>query len=123
MDLGTTNLLLGILAAVSVLEAVALIVGGVAAYRLYTRTMRTVEEIEARHVAPLVSRVDAVMGKVDGVLVKVDSVLVDLKGMTERTPGQSRVSSLVTLASGAKQILGGLFNGRRSSGEAPGETA
>jgi hypothetical protein len=115
-NLDTTNLLLGILAAVSVLEAIALIVGGVMAYRLYARTLQTVQELEARHVAPLAVRAHALM-------TRIDSVMGDVKDVTERMPGQSRLSNLVTLASGAKQILGGLFNGRRSSGEAPGDAA
>lgn len=115
-NLDTTNLLLGILAAVSVLEAIALVVGGLMAYRLYARTLQTVHELEARHVAPLAAKAGALM-------TRIDSVLVDVKDVTERMPGQSRLGNLVTLASGAKQILGGLFNGRRSSGEAPGNAA
>ena len=39
-NLDTTNLLLGIMAAVSVLEALVLIGVGVMAYRLYTQAMR-----------------------------------------------------------------------------------
>lgn len=112
MNLDTTNLLLGIMAAVSVIEAIALVVGGILAYRMYTEAMRTIRELEARHVVPLVARANAVLEKAEG-------VLGDVKGVTERMPGQSRLGNLVTLASGAKQILGGIFNGRRSSGEAP----
>jgi len=118
-SLETTNLLLGILAAVSVLEALALIVGGILAYRFYSEAMRTLRELEARRAAPLVARVDALMTKVDGVLVDVSSVLADVKGATARMSGQTRVGALVTMMSGAKQVLGGIFNGRRSSGEAP----
>jgi hypothetical protein len=127
VDLETTNLLLGILAAVSVLEALVLIVGGVMAYRAYSAAMRTVHELEMRHVAPLAGRVDALMTKVDGVLVEVDGILVDVKEFTgrmgDRTRGQTRVGALVTVMNGARQVLGGFFNGRRSSGGAPEHAA
>lgn len=122
MNLDTTNLLLGIMAAVSVIEAIALVVGGVLLFRMYAEAMRTIRELESRHVMPLVARADALMTKAEGVLGDARGVLGDVKGVTERMPGQSRLGNLVTLASGAKQILGGIFNGRRSSGEAPGMT-
>jgi len=47
-NLDTTNLLLAIMAAVSVLEAILLIGLGVMAYRLYGHAMRTIREIAHR---------------------------------------------------------------------------
>ncbi|MBI4888041.1 MAG: hypothetical protein HY824_13180, partial [Acidobacteria bacterium] len=52
-DLATTNTLLGIMAAVSVLEALALIGLTVGAWLLYRRAMRTLAGIETRTSAVL----------------------------------------------------------------------
>ena len=76
-NLDTTNLFLGILAAVSVLQALVFIGMAVLAYRLYTRAMQTVAGIEERQIAPLVARVNTLMSTVDG-------ILGDVKGMTSR---------------------------------------
>jgi len=81
-SLDTTNLLLGILAVVSVLEAVLLVVIGVMVWRLYAHARRTIQEIEQRQIAPLVVRVNAVM-------TRVDDVLVDVKGITSRLAQQA----------------------------------
>ena len=58
-NLNTTNLLLGIMAAVSVLEALLLIAVGVMAFKLYRQTLETVREIEQRQVAPLAAKLRA----------------------------------------------------------------
>src|SRR5438093_10856255 len=76
-NLDTTNLLLGIMAVVSVLEALVLIGVGVMAYRLYAQTMQTVREIEARQLAPLAARLNALM-------TRVDAILGDVKEVTTR---------------------------------------
>jgi len=76
-NLDTTNLLLGIMAAVSVLEALVVLGVGVMAYRLYSQTMTTVRELEARQIAPLVARVNALM-------TRVDTILGDVKEVTAR---------------------------------------
>lgn len=61
MDLTTTNVLLGVMAAVSLLEAaamIALIGGGLLMYR---RLMRLIAGIEARQITPVVSRVNSIL--------------------------------------------------------------
>jgi len=83
-NLDTTNLLLGIMAAVSVLEAVLLIGLGVMAYRLYGQTMRTVREIEQRQIAPLVARTNALMTRVDAILGDLRDVTARVSTRTER---------------------------------------
>ena len=77
-ELGTTNLLLGIMAAVSVLEALVIIGAGVAGYVAYRkvtslvdRTMEIAEGIEARQVAPAMMRVNAILDDVRDVTAKV----------------------------------------------------
>jgi len=76
-DLGTTNLLLGIMAAVSVLEALLVIGMGIAGLVLYRRVSALVEGLEQRQVAPAMSRINAILDEVRGVTMK-------LKEETER---------------------------------------
>lgn len=67
MDLTTTNVLLGIMAAVSLLEAVAvigLLAGGFMIYRRFTQLIAAIEE---RQVAPVVTRVNAILDDVKNV--------------------------------------------------------
>jgi hypothetical protein len=89
-NLDTTNLLLGIMAAVSVLEALLLIGVGVMAYRLYGQAMRTIRDIEARQITPLVARVDALMTRVDAILADVKDVTARVTNRTERVDAAIR---------------------------------
>jgi hypothetical protein len=75
--LGTTNTMLGIMAAVSVLEALVLIAVAVGAFLAYRRVMTLLNDLEARQIAPL--RV-----KVDGILADVKSVTARVSQQTER---------------------------------------
>jgi hypothetical protein len=70
-NLDTTNLLLGIMAAVSVLEALLLIGVGVAGFLVYRRVMALVNELEARQIAPAMARVNAILDDVKQVSTKV----------------------------------------------------
>lgn len=70
-DLGTTNLLLGIMTVVSVLEALVVVGIGVAGWMMYRRVMALVNGLEDRHIVPLLARVDAILDDVKGVTEKV----------------------------------------------------
>jgi pyrimidine operon attenuation protein/uracil phosphoribosyltransferase len=70
-NLGTTNLMLGIMAVVSVLEALFIIGLGVAGYLVYRRVMDLVHGLEQRQVAPAMARVNAILDDVKGVTTKV----------------------------------------------------
>jgi hypothetical protein len=87
-NLETTNLLLGVMAAVSVLEALVLIALAIAGYRLYTTAMRTIQDLEARQVAPLRAKAEAILADVQGVTARVraETERVDeaLRGTMER---------------------------------------
>ena len=74
-NLDTTNMLLGIMAAVSVLEALLLIGLGVGGFMVYRRVMQLVNDLEARQIAPLRD--------------KVDSILLDVKTITARVSEQT----------------------------------
>ena len=66
-DLSTTNTLIGLLAILSVLEALALIAligGGLLFYRRFSQALAGIEE---RHIAPVSSRVNAILDDVKGV--------------------------------------------------------
>src|SRR4029078_9035234 len=70
-ELGTTNLLLGIMAAVSVLEALAIIGMGIAGFTVYRKVMELVTGLETRQVAPAMIRVNAILDDVRDVTAKV----------------------------------------------------
>jgi hypothetical protein len=70
-ELGTTNLLLGIMAAVSILEALAIAGMGIAGFMVYRRVMVLVNGLETRQVAPVVARVNAILDDVKGVTATV----------------------------------------------------
>lgn len=74
-NLDTTNVLLGIMAAVSALEALLLIGMGVGGYLVYRRVMHVVTDLETRQIAPLRE--------------KVDSILADVKTVTARVSHQT----------------------------------
>ena len=81
-ELGTTNLLLGVMAAVSVLEGLALVVMGFVGFRAYRRMMVLVDgydrkfmflvdSFDTRYVAPTMTRVNAILDDVNAVSAKV----------------------------------------------------
>ena len=139
-NLDTTNLLLGIMAAVSVLEAIVLIGVGVMAYRLYGQTMRSIREIEQRQIAPLVARVSALMTRVDAILGDLRDVTARVSTRTERMDSaiqhtidrvdetawrvrssvSSRLQRAFALLNAARAAIDGFFHpGRRAPGSAP----
>jgi hypothetical protein len=70
-DLQTTNIILTVMAVVSVLEALAIIGIGVAGFMAYRRVMTMVNELENRQVAPAMARVNAILDDVKGVTTKL----------------------------------------------------
>ena len=136
-NLNTTNVLLGIMAAVSVLEALLLVAVGVMAMKLYQETLKTVREIEQRQIAPLAEKVHVLMGTVDGILVDVKGVTSRLNQQSERvnsaisttidrvdetadrvkTSLAYRVQRVAGLVQGVRAALGGLFNGHTRRAE------
>jgi hypothetical protein len=122
-NLDTTNLLLGVMALVSVLEAVVLIGAGVLLYRFYTHAMRTMREVEARQIAPLVARIDALMTRADAILGDVKEVTSRVSDRTERVDTairnttssvSSRVQRVLTLVHTARAAVDGFLHNRRA---------
>ena len=138
-NLNTTNILLGIMAAVSVLQALVLIGVGVFAFRLYRQALLTIQEIEQRQVAPLAAHVHALMARVDAIVGDVKDVTGRVTRQTERVDTAihhtmhrvdetadrvrdsigSRMSQLMGLVHGVICAVQSLFTGRRASTEAP----
>jgi pyrimidine operon attenuation protein/uracil phosphoribosyltransferase len=113
--LGTTNLLLGIMAAVSVLEALLLIGIGVAGFLIYRRVMALINELETRQVAPAMARVNAILDDVKQVSTKVkeeaDRVDTALRSTMDRVDDTAeRVRSNVKAQTGR---LVGILRGAR----------
>ena len=71
IDLTTTNVLLGIMAAVSLLEALAVIGLLAGGFLLFRRVMKVVNGIEERQVAPAAARVNAILDDVKNVTAAV----------------------------------------------------
>ena len=138
-NLDTTNLLLGIMAAVSVLEALLLIAVGVMAWKLYSQGMQAIHDIEQRQVAPLRARVETLMGTVDGILVDVKRVTHSVGAQSDRVNTaisttidrvdetadrvkhsvSSRVNRVRGLVHGARAAMGTLFNGHTREAAPP----
>lgn len=76
-NLDTTNLLLGIMAAVSVLEGLLIIGIGVAAWRAYRSMTDLMAGLEERQIAPA-------MARVNGILDEVKLVATHVRNDTER---------------------------------------
>jgi methyl-accepting chemotaxis protein len=72
VDLGTTNVLLGIMAAVSVLQALVLIGAGIAGFIVYRRVTQFVIDLEARQIAPLREKVETILADVKTVTSRVN---------------------------------------------------
>jgi hypothetical protein len=69
-DLSTTNLMLGLMAAVSVLEAIVLAATGIAAVLAFRRVMRVMAAIETE-VVPTMARLHAILDDVKDVTSRV----------------------------------------------------
>jgi hypothetical protein len=124
-ELGTTNLLLGIMAAVSVLEALVIIGAGIATFMVYKKVTALVDKgmvlatgIEARQVAPAMMRVNAILDDVKDVTAKVKSETervdnaihstidrIDDTADRVRTNVRAKTNALVALVRGARMAV------------------
>jgi hypothetical protein len=134
-NLDTTNLFLGIMAAVSLLQALVIIGVAVMGYRLYSQAMQALRTIEERQIAPLVTRVHTLITTVDDILTDVKGVTSRVTRRTERvdaaigdtihrvdeTAGRVRASvasglhNLVGMAHGVAAVVQSLLHVRRAA--------
>jgi hypothetical protein len=128
-ELGTTNLLLGIMAFVSVLEALLIIGLGIAGFMVYRKVMALVEGLEVRQVAPVVARVNAILDDVKDVsakvreeTVRVDSAInttidrIDDTADRVRSKVRAKTSRLVGFLRGMRVAIEDLLQTRQPTG-------
>jgi hypothetical protein len=96
-DLTTTNVLLGIMAAVSLLQVLAVIGVFVAGAVIYRHVLHLVDGIEQRLVAPAVGRINAILDEVKGVTStvkeeagRIDRLIDWLLGAVSHKPSFAR---------------------------------
>jgi hypothetical protein len=124
-ELGTTNLWLGIMAVVSVLEAILIVGLGVAGYLVYTRVMELVNGIESRQIAPAMLRVNAILDDLKDVTAKVkeetervDDAIhrtihrVDDTADRVRSNVRAKTSRVVGFVRGLRVAMDTMFNSR-----------
>src|SRR5260221_6948172 len=124
-ELGTTNLLLGIMAAVSVLEALVIIGVGIGGFVVYRKVTALVDQgrvlangLEARQVAPVMMRVNAILDDVKDVTAtvksgtdRVDQAIhttidrIDDTAHRVRSNVRAKTSRLVALVRGARMAI------------------
>jgi hypothetical protein len=125
-DLGTTNLILGIMAVVSVLEALVIVGIGIAGWIMYRRVMEVVSGLEQRHIVPLRARVDAILDDVKGVTEKVkeetdrvDNAIratmdrVDDTADRVRANVRAKTSRVVGVVRGLRAVIEGILHSRQ----------
>ena len=126
-DLHTTNVLLGIMAAVSVVQGLLLIGVGVAGFVMYRRAMQLVADLEARQIAPLREKVDSILTDVQSITARVSkqSERVDqaVSGTIERVDETAarvragvydRVSQAVGVVRGVRAVIISMLRSRES---------
>ncbi|HEV3058994.1 MAG TPA: hypothetical protein VGY48_12150 [Vicinamibacterales bacterium] len=124
-ELGTTNLLLGVMAAVSVLEALLALAVAIAGFVMYRRVMTAVDGLERRQLAPTMARMNAILDDVKGVTttVKAETARVDsaIRSTLERVDDtadrvrynvKSKASRIVGVIRGVRVAIESLLTDR-----------
>ena len=124
-NLATTNLFLGIMAAVSLLEGLLIVGLAIAAWKAYRAVMNLVTGLEQRHVAPAMARVTAILEDVKAVSTtvrsetdRVDHAIhntmdrVDDTADRVRSTVRARTSRLVGLVRGARVAIEAFLSSR-----------
>ena len=135
-NLDTTNVLLGIMAGVSVLEALVLIGIGIGGFMMYRRMMQLVEDLEARQIAPIREQVDAILGDVrtvtarvshqtervdhaiSGTIHRVDETADRMKGSV-----RDKVNQVVGMVRGVRAVIIAMMNNGNASHESTASAA
>ena len=123
-DLGTTNIMLMIMAIVSVLEVLVLIGVAVAAFMIYRRALELVANVESRQIAPLRERAEAILADVKTVTervsqqtARVDDAIsgtmdrVDETAERVRSSVREKVSQATGVVRGIRAVIASILNG------------
>ena len=126
--LGTTNTILGIMAAVAVLEALVLIGIAVGGFVMYRRATTLMTDLEARQIAPLREKVDAILDDVRGITARVsqqtervDHAIAGTMDRVDETADRvkarvrDRVSQAVGVARGVRAVIETLLGNHRTA--------
>jgi hypothetical protein len=134
-DLHTTNVLLGIMAAVSVLEALVVIGAAIGGFIAYRRVMALVNDLETRQIAPLREKVDAILLDVKAVTARVSQQTervdhaitgtmdrVDVTAERVRASVRDKVAQATGIVRGVRAVLMSVLqhDGRGGHGAEPG---
>jgi hypothetical protein len=133
VNLETTNVLLGIMAAVSVVEALLLIVITISGFKVYRQVIQFVEDLETRQIAPMREKVDAILDDVkivtarvnqqtervdhaiSGTIHRVDETADRVKGSV-----RDKVNQAVGVVRGVRAVIASLMNGNDEPASASG---
>ena len=128
-DLTWTNTWLGILAAISVIQFLIMCVAGFLAYRMYQKTMATIETVERVHIAPLRARVDSVLDQVQLMTAKVSHAQESISDALHHVTGagsavagavKSKAWPIVGIFQGLKSVANTMMgNGRHDHTDRP----
>jgi hypothetical protein len=131
-NLDTTNMLLGIMAVVSVLEALLLLGLGVGGFMVYRRVMQLVNDLETRQIAPLREKVDAILLDVKTVTARVSEqtervdhaisgTIHRVDETADRVKGSLRdkVNQAVGVARGIRAVIASLMGTESGQSAAP----
>jgi hypothetical protein len=129
-NLATTNLLLGIMAAVSLLEGLLIVGVGIAGWILYRRATTLLEGLEERQLAPAMHRVNAILDDVKGVSARVreetervDYAIrstidrVDDTADRVRSNVRAKTSRVIGIVRGLRTVIEELLHNRREAAE------
>jgi hypothetical protein len=121
-NLATINTPLWIMAAVSLFEALVLIGIGIGGFVMYRRIMQLVHDLEARQIAPVREKVDAILGDVKAVTARVsqqtervDSAISGTMGRVDETAERVRhsvrdkVSQATGVVRGIRAVIASLL--------------
>jgi uncharacterized protein YoxC len=128
VDLETTNLLLGIMAVASALEALLIVGLGVGGYILYRRVTTALDDLERRHVAPLAERVNSILGDVQAVTARVqtqaarvDNAISETMDRVDSTAARvkytlrDRIDQAAAVLHAFREAVGSLFERRAAN--------
>lgn len=136
MDLTTTNILLGIMAAVSLLQGLVLLGLAYAGYRLYRTATATLQDLETRYVQPMAARVTDVLDDVKAVSARVSAQAdrvdhaitstidrVDSTAERVRAGVSARVSRVASVWHGMRAAVTDFVNGHGNGNGTDGRSA
>lgn len=124
-QLETTNLFLGIMAVVSLLQALLIIGAAIGGFIAYRRVMALVASVEQQHIAPAMVRVTSILDDVKSVSAKVNAETtrvddaihstidrVDHTVDRVRWSVRARTSRIIGIVRGARAALESILNTR-----------